>query len=129
MSTNQTLNFEENRQEVIAGLKHAWINDLPVVWLDEIVFSKTAMVRSTWTNRGIHLKTDQMDYYSGYRAAIVAVNSSRGVISYQIYNSAVNEEIFIEFLEKMSEAMGSEGFALYMDRLTVHRMLTVKAKM
>ena len=87
------------------------------------------MVKSTWTNRGVHLKTDQMDYYSGYRAAIVAVNSSRGVISYQVYNSAVNEGIFIEFLEKMSEAMGSEAFALFMDRLTVHRMLTVKAKM
>ena len=41
----------------------------------------------------------------------------------------MNERIFIEFLEKMSEAMGSEGFALFMDRLTVHRMLTVKAKM
>ena len=82
MSTNQALNFEENRQEVIAGLKHAWDNDLPLVWLDEIVFSKTAMVKSTWTNRGVHLKTDQMDYYSGYRAAIVAVNSSAGVISY-----------------------------------------------
>ena len=70
-----------------------------------------------------------MDYYSGYRAAIVAVNSSRGIISYQIYNSAVNEELFIAFLEKMSEAMGGEGFALFMDRLTVHRMLSVKAKM
>ena len=29
----------------------------------------------------------------------------------------------------MSLAMGGEAFALYMDRLTVHRMLTVKAKM
>ena len=29
----------------------------------------------------------------------------------------------------MSEAMGSEPFALFMDRLTVHRMITVKAKM
>ena len=29
----------------------------------------------------------------------------------------------------MSEAMGGEPFALFMDRLTVHRMLTIKAKM
>ena len=87
------------------------------------------MVKSTWTNRGVHLTTDQMDYFSGYRAAIVAVNSSRGIISYQVYNSAVNEVLFLAFLEKMSEAMGGDGFALFMDRLTVHRMLTVKAKM
>ena len=59
----------------------------------------------------------------------MAVNSSRGVISYQIYDSAVNEEIFLQFLEKMSLAMGEEPFALFMDRLTVHRMITVKEKM
>ena len=70
-----------------------------------------------------------MEYFQAYRAAIVAVNSSIGVVSYQVYNSAVNEAIFIEFLSKMSEAMGGEPFALYMDRLTVHRMLTVKEKM
>ena len=56
------------------------------------------MIKSTWTNRGVHLKTDQMDYYSAYRAAIVAVNSSIGVISYQVYDSAVNEQLFLEFL-------------------------------
>ena len=56
------------------------------------------MVKSTWTNRGVHLKTNQMEYFQAYRAAIVAVNSSRGVVSYEVYNSAVNEEIFLEFL-------------------------------
>ena len=82
MSAQQILNFEENRQQVIKDLEHAWDNDLPLVWLDEIVYSKTAMLKSTWTNRGVHLKTDQMDYYAAYRAAIVAVNSSTGVVSY-----------------------------------------------
>ena len=45
MSANQLTNFDMNRQEVINGLKHAWDNNLPLVWLDEIVFSKTAMLR------------------------------------------------------------------------------------
>ena len=58
MSINQAFNFENNRKEVIDGLSHAWDNHLPLVWLDEIVYSKTAMVKSTWTNRGVHLKTD-----------------------------------------------------------------------
>ena len=70
-----------------------------------------------------------MDYYTAYRAAIVAVNSQMGIVSYQIYDSAVNENIFLKFLEKMSLAMGEQAFALYMDRLTVHRMITVKEKM
>ena len=64
------------------------------------------MLKNTWTNRGVHLKTDQMDYYTAYRAAIVAVNSSIGVLSYQVYDSAVNEQLFLDFLQKMSDAMG-----------------------
>ena len=64
------------------------------------------MLKSTWSNRGVHFKTDQMNYYSAYRAAIVAVNSSIGVLSYQVYDSAVNEKLFLEFLNKMSIAMG-----------------------
>jgi hypothetical protein len=67
-----------------------------------------------------------VNYFTAFRAAEVAVNSSRGIISYEVYDSAVNEEIFIKFLEKMSEAMGGEAFSLFMDRLTVHRMITVK---
>ena len=34
-----------NKQEVVKGLEHAWNNNLPLVWLDEIVFSKTAMLK------------------------------------------------------------------------------------
>ena len=86
MNAQQKLNFEVNRQQVVNDLKYAWDHNLPIIWLDEIVFSKTAMLKRTWSNRGIHFKTDQMDYYTAYRAAIVAVNSSIGIVSYQIYN-------------------------------------------
>ena len=70
-----------------------------------------------------------MNYFTAFRAAIVAVNSHMGIISYEVYDTAVNEELFIKFLEKSSEAMGGEPFALFMDRLSVHRMITVKEKM
>ena len=63
MSVNQKLNFDDNRQQVLKDLEHARENDLPLVWLDEIVYSKTAMLKNTWTNRNFHLKTDHIDYY------------------------------------------------------------------
>ena len=44
-------------------MEYAKENNLPLIWLDEIVFSKTAMLRTTWTNKGVHLKTDQIDYF------------------------------------------------------------------
>jgi hypothetical protein len=64
-----------------------------------------------------------------YRAAIVAVNSDIGIVSYQVYDTAVDEFIFQKFLEKLSEAMGGDPFALFMDRLSVHKMNTVQEKM
>ena len=82
MSAYQTENFEANRSQVILDLKHAWDNNLPLVWLDEIVYSKTAMLKRTWSSSGVHFSTDQLDYYTDYRCAIVAVNSSMGVVTY-----------------------------------------------
>ena len=52
-----------------------------------------------------------------------------GVVTYDVYDSAVDELKFLAFLSKLSDAMGEEPFALYMDRLTVHRMISVKEKM
>ena len=70
-----------------------------------------------------------MDYFTAYRAAIVAVNSTMGIVSYQVYDSAVDEKRFLAFLNKMSIAMGEEPFALFMDRLNVHRMISVREEM
>ena len=58
MSAYQTENFEVNRSQVILDLKHAWDNNLPLVWLDEIVYSKTAMLKRTWSSKGVHFSTD-----------------------------------------------------------------------
>ena len=42
-STKQKIDFPVNRQKVIDDLKHAYDNDLPIVYLDEIVFTKTSI--------------------------------------------------------------------------------------
>ena len=60
------------------------------------------MLKRTWSSRGVHFKTDSMDYFTAYRAAIVAVNSAIGVVSYEVYNSAVDEKRFLAFLNKLS---------------------------
>jgi hypothetical protein len=60
-----------------------------------------------------------------YRATIVAVSTQMGLISAQTYTTAVNEQIFLDFIPKLSLAMGGEPFFLFLDRLSVHRMKTV----
>ena len=110
-------------------MKDAWVANQSIVWLDEIVFSKLAMTKRTWSNRNVHYTTDHMEYFTGYRCAIVAVCSSMGLVNAEILDVAVNEKIFLEYIPKLSIAMGGEPFYLFMDRLSVHMMLTVKEKM
>jgi hypothetical protein len=87
----------------------------PIVWLDEIVFSKLAMAKRTWSRRSVHYTTNFEDYYTSYRCAIVAVNSSLGLINYKIYDSAVDEEVFLQYIPLLSDAMGGCPFYLFMD--------------
>ena len=75
ISDYQKLHFNENKENVIKGLNHAKEADLPVVYLDEIVFSKSSIKRETWMNKNVNFSTDQENFYCGYKAVIVAVNS------------------------------------------------------
>ena len=52
-----------------------------------------------------------------------------GLVDAQIYNGAVNEEIFLEYISKLSLCMGGQPFYLFMDQLRIHKMLTVREKM
>ena len=87
------------------------------------------MAKRTWSNRNVHYTTDHMEYFTGYRCAIVAICSSMGLVNAEILATAVNEKIFLEYIPKLSIAMGGEPFFLFMDRLSVHMMLTVKDKL
>ena len=42
-SEKQIFNFPVNQKKVIDGLHHARVNGMPVIWADEIVFSKSSI--------------------------------------------------------------------------------------
>jgi hypothetical protein len=87
------------------------------------------MIKRTWSPRNRHYTTDFVEYYSGFRTAIVTVSSLLGLVNAEIYKTVTNEENFIDYIPKLSSAMGNEPFFLFMDRLSVHRMKTVKEKL
>ena len=113
---------------MVKELQHAYDNDLPVVYLDEVVFTKTSIGKRTWTNRGVHLVTDHSEFYSGFRTVIAAVSSAMGIILTDSEEVCTNEERFLKFIPKLSTCMGGEPFALYLDQLIVHKMKTVRAE-
>jgi hypothetical protein len=59
--------------------------------LDEVVFSKQAIVKRTWSSVNKHFSIDSTDVQVPYRCSIVAVNSLVGIVAAQTYTQAVNE--------------------------------------
>jgi hypothetical protein len=75
------LNFPESREAILNQLQLAEDSNFPVVYLDEVVFSKQAILKKTWSSIGNHFSTDASDVQVPYRASIVAVNSLMGLIT------------------------------------------------
>jgi hypothetical protein len=109
------------KAECIGGLEKAREENRPIVYCDEIVFSKSSIMKSAWSNRRNHFTTNQEDFYSGFRTVIAAVNSDMGLIVIDSEEVPTNEERFLAFIPKLVNAMGGEPFALYVDQLSVHK--------
>ena len=65
-------------------------NNRPLLYLDEIVFSRAAMQGREWSNKGSILSVDQRLYYSGFRTVIVAVNAQQGLVYWDSKEQTTN---------------------------------------
>ena len=55
------------------------------------------------------------------------MSAELGLVHYESAEQTTNADRFIPFVRALSEKMQAEPFVLYMDNLSVHKMLTVKA--
>ena len=85
-------NFEEQRQKVLDKMTSAKNRKLPVAYLDEIVFSKRAMLTRTWSNPKKHIKVDSNTFYIPYKAVIAAVNAEKKLVHIKILDSSANPD-------------------------------------
>ena len=73
-------NFDDNIQKILDSLQHARANQMEVVYMDEVVFSKRGFPQRCYSKRGVNISVKQKDVYSGFRTVIAAVNSSYGLL-------------------------------------------------
>ena len=66
-------NYEEQRIRTLGKLERATEQHLPVVYLDELIFSKRTIQSKALSLRNQHIKVDQNNLYIGYLAVIAAV--------------------------------------------------------
>ena len=76
--------------------------ELEIVYLDEIVFTKSSIHRKAFSNVGQQLSIKDKDLYIGYRAVIAEVSAEQGFIYYEKDDVAVTKTSYHAFLRSLS---------------------------
>lgn len=67
------------KTKLLEQMADARAKQLPIWYVDETIFSKTAMQTLEWSRRRTNLQVDQTQVYTGYRAVIATVSEEKGV--------------------------------------------------
>ena len=54
-------------------------------------------------------------------ALVAAISEDGGLIDYWLHPRAINTEVFVAFIQQLSEKLGGGDFALFLDNLSVHK--------
>ena len=79
-----------------------------------------------WSSKNFNLSVDQEEVYQGYRSVIACMTEDKGIDHCQIYDDAINADIFVAYLKALRVKHGKRPIALFMDRLNVHKANNVK---
>lgn len=118
---NYRANYAARCKKVLEQVDRVKEEGLPIVYADEICFTKRAMQSREYSCKNSNLTIDQGDYYSDYRAVICAITAERGLVHQKLFASAVNDVDFGRFVRKLHAKMGARPFALFVDNLHAHK--------
>ena len=97
-----------------------------VIYLDETVFTFSTFRSKGWAHRRERIKVDDSRVKVQTLALIAAISEDGGLIDYWVHPRAINTEVFVAFVQHLSEKLGGSDFALFLDNLAVHKTKEVK---
>ena len=92
-----------------------------VIYIDEVVFTKTTIPRLDYAPKYSNQTVDEKDFYSKYLAVIAAISADRGVDTILIYDQAVNRFDIIEFLKHLRSLNEDRRLHVFLDNLSAHK--------
>ena len=124
--SNRTIStFEFQKQEILKKLREAKQNGIPVLFCDEIAFTKRSLLMKTWSPRNVYFRLDQSEIYSGFRTAIVAVSPDGGLVHWTAEEKVTCIKNFMPFIQTLIQRMDGRPFCLFLDQLSVHKSAEV----
>ena len=97
-----------------------------VIYLDETVFTFSTFRSKGWAHKRDRIKVNDSDLKVQTLALIAAISEDGGLIIFAIHTKAINTEVFVSFVKQMSEKVGGEDFALFLDNLSMHKTKDAK---
>ena len=99
---------------------------LPIVYLDEVNFTKQSIQKLDWSGRHSNISVDQRQIYTGYKSVIASISWDRGKGLTHIFDKAITEKEFKMYIKALSNSFHGRPFALMMDNLRVHKTAEIK---
>ena len=97
-----------------------------MIYLDETVFTFSTFRSKGWANRRDRIKVDDSRVKVQTLALIAAISEDGGLIDYWVHPRAINTEVYVAFVQNLSEKLGGNDFVLFLDNLALHKTKEVK---
>ena len=100
-----------------------------VLYLDETIFSRKAMLKTVWALKHENAEIDEAMLNEKTKALLLSISAENGVEPWRIYDKSVNAAKFCKYLDMVRERHPDKKICIFMDNLRVHTCKKVKAKL
>ena len=91
-----------------------------VVYIDETCFTRKTCPETEWALPKENMAVDTAMLDEPTLALLAGVSKEKGTEHFQIFDSSVNVDKFLEYLANLRAANGEDKIALFMDNLSAH---------
>lgn len=102
-------------------MKSAIARKLKVIWVDEIMFTKTTNLSYEWSKRtkNVHVPCEAMG--TRYTAVIAAISEGNGFEYIELHDTGIDENLFSAFLYNLHAINKKNKVVVVMDNLRAHK--------
>ena len=100
-----------------------------IEWLDETIFTKTTCKRFGWSRPHTNFRTPSESLGTKYTAVCAAISEGCGIEYFEMYDQALDESLFMEYLKKLASKNKRKKLVIFMDNLQAHKTDAVKELM
>ncbi len=90
LDRNKANQYNDLKAKLLSDIEKAELEDRKMIYLDEICFTKKALLDKAYSHRFTNIAVNQSKVYTGYHTAIASVSEENGVEYISVKGSAID---------------------------------------